>query len=310
MKRVQLTLFMVLAATALGVAQQPAAKPGPPSSPAPGQSQAPVLEQRPPQTKPLPQAKTQEEFKAYNDTAAINDPVALEAAANDFAEKFKDSELRPLLYQRAMTLYQNANNADKTIEMARKVIALDPSNPVALVTAATVLAERTRETDLDRDQRLNEAVTNAQKALANIDTGLPIPPGTPQERVEAAKKVLTSMAYAAIGTAELSRNNYAVAETNLRKATEINTVQPDAITWLRLSVVLDHQQKYQDAMAAANRAFDLSPSGTPQRNLAAQERDRLAKLTGSQAPSAGTPAPVSEPAPAAPPAPPKQLPQR
>ncbi|MFB3915494.1 MAG: hypothetical protein ACE14M_02115 [Terriglobales bacterium] len=300
MKRVQLTLCTILAALAASVfslAQQPAAKPDEAKPGAPGQPQVPELQQRAPRPTPLPQAKTQEEYKAYNDAIGIGDPLAMEAAANDFAAKYKDSELRPLLFLRAMTLYQNANNADKTLDMARKVLAINGDHPVALVTAATVLAEGTRETDLDRDQRLNEAIGYAQKALTTIETHLAIPPGTPPERVDAAKKVLTSMAYAAMGTAELSRNNYPVAETNLRKATEINTVQPDAITWLRLAVVLDHEQKYQEAMTAATKAFELSPSGSPQRNLAAQERERLSKLAGAEAPASAQGTQASDPAP-------------
>jgi len=312
MKRVQLTLCVMLAAVSLIFAQQPAANTPPaapgqnppaapsqtpaPPKPAEGPAQTPSLQQRPapaPAPAPsraLPQAKTQEEFKAYNEAAAVKDPAAMEAAANDFAGKFKDSELRNLLYQRAMTLYQNANNADKTLEMGRKVLSLDPNNPVALVTVATVLAERTRETDLDREERLKEAINDARKALVTVDTDLAIPPGTPQERVDAAKKVLNSMAFAAIGTAELSRNDYAAAETNLRKSVEVNNVQPDAITWLRLSVVLDHEKKYPEAMAAANKAVELSPAGSVPFNLAQQERDRLLKLTGTT-----EPAPASAP---------------
>jgi len=49
-----------------------------------------------------------------------------------------------------MGLYQQANNPDKTLEMARAVLKYDPFNPVALLTAAQMLAERTQDTDLDR----------------------------------------------------------------------------------------------------------------------------------------------------------------
>ena len=46
-----------------------------------------------------PQAKTQPEFDAYKAAVAITDPAAQEKAADDFATKFPDSELRPLLYK-------------------------------------------------------------------------------------------------------------------------------------------------------------------------------------------------------------------
>src|SRR5579862_5434090 len=44
-----------------------------------------------------PQAKTQPEFDAYKVAAGSTDPAALEKAADDFATKFPDSELRVLL---------------------------------------------------------------------------------------------------------------------------------------------------------------------------------------------------------------------
>ena len=87
----------------------------------------------------------------------MTDAAALEKAADDFAAKYPDSELRPLLYRSAMQRYQLANNADKMLEMAKKVLAIDPDDPEALVGISQVLAERTRDTDLDRDQRLAES---------------------------------------------------------------------------------------------------------------------------------------------------------
>ena len=56
----------------------------------------------PPQGKRPPQAKTQPEFDAYKVAAANTDGAALEKAADDFAAKFPDSELRILLYRTAM----------------------------------------------------------------------------------------------------------------------------------------------------------------------------------------------------------------
>ena len=66
-----------------------------------GSRARPQLHQ-PPAGKRPPQAKTQAEFDAYKVAAADTDPAALEKAADDFAAKFPDSELRILLYRNAM----------------------------------------------------------------------------------------------------------------------------------------------------------------------------------------------------------------
>src|SRR5580704_19574099 len=131
---------------------QPAQQNTPAGQSTPAQAAAPGT----PAAKRPPQAKTQPEFDAYKAAAAITDPAAMEKAADDFATKFPDSEIRILLYTNAMRLYQSTNNAEKTEAMGRKMLGLDADNPEALVTVAEVIAEKTHDTDIDKDQRYAE----------------------------------------------------------------------------------------------------------------------------------------------------------
>src|SRR4051812_6457616 len=77
-----------------------------------------------PAGKRAPQAKSQEEYKAFQEAVAKPDPAAQEQAANAFATQYPQSELRAPLYQQVMLQYQNANNADKTVEIGRKALGL------------------------------------------------------------------------------------------------------------------------------------------------------------------------------------------
>lgn len=256
-----------------------------------------------PQGKTPPQAKTQEEFNAYQEAAGKATPEESEAAADAFAAKFKDSEIRTVLYHRVMQMYQNANNADKAIETGRKILAINPNDPIANVMVATFISERTRDTDLDKDERLGEAQRDAKKALETVDTDFVYPPGTPQDRVDAAKAMIKSMAYSALGATEAVRENYAGAENYFKQAVSVPNAQADAITWLQYALVLDKAKKYQDALVKANQAFNLAPAGSSVQDLVKRERDRLLKLTGAgAAPSApATAAPATKTT-----APPKQ----
>jgi tetratricopeptide (TPR) repeat protein len=232
-----------------------------------------------------PQAKTQPEFDAYKTASAITDPAAQEKAAADFAAKFPDSELRPVLYKSVMHGYQQANNADKMMEMAQKVLSYDPDDPEALLGVAQVLAERTRDTDLDKDQRLDEAKKNAEKALTTIDSDLPTS-GYPPEQLKAFKDFLRSDAYAIMGTIDFNKKDWADAEANLRKSIDAFPQQPDPIAIFRLSVSLDMQSKYPEALKYANQAVDLTKEGTGAGDAARKEKDRLTQLTGGGAPPA------------------------
>ena len=236
-----------------------------------------------------PQAKTQPEFDAYKAAVATTDPAALEKAADDFAAKFPDSELRVLLYKNVMRLYQNANNTDKTEAMGRKVLGFDADDPEALVIVAEVIAERTRDSDIDKDQRFGEATAMAQKATQTIETDVQVPAGTPQDKVDAYKAMMRSQAYSIIGTIDFKKENYPSAEQNLQKSLDAYPADPDKVVVLRLALTLDKEQKYPEALKVANRAVELTQDNTPIGTPARHERDRLQQLTGGAAPAQPTP---------------------
>jgi tetratricopeptide (TPR) repeat protein len=248
-------------------------------------------------------------MKAYQDAFAVSDPAAAEAAADAFSAKYPSSELRVSLYMRVMNLFGQANNTEKVIATGRQAIAADPTNPVPLVQVASALAESTRDTDLDREQRLAEAAKDAQAAIDNLDTGLLVPPNADPARVDAAKHSILTMAYDTLGMVNLNRNDYAAAATNLQKAIDESSGNPEGVLYLRLSVAQDKLQQLPQALDSANKAVQYSQAGSTAMALAKQQQERLQKLisAGSSEPKPGantgpTPSPTAAPpAPASPP---------
>ncbi len=225
------------------------------------------------------QAKTQPEFDAYKAATALTDPAAQDKAADDFAAKFPDSELRPLLYKAVMRSYQNANIADKTLAMAQKSLTFDADDPEALLGVALVLAERTRDTDVDKDQRLAEARKNAQRALVTVETDAPSS-GYPPEQLNAFKGSLHSEAYAILGTLDFKAKAWADSEGDFRKSIDAFPQQVNVASVLGLSLALDMQNKYPEALKYANQAADLTKEGTNLGDAARKEKDRLTQLSG------------------------------
>ena len=257
-------------------------------APAAGQGQA--AQPAAPAGKRPPQAKTQPEFEAYKAAVALTDPAAAEKAADDFAAKFPDSELRVVLYKAAMQKYQQANNAEKMMEMAQKALTYDPDDPEALLGVSQVLAERTRDTDLDKDQRLAEAKKDADHALQTIDTDLPTT-GYPPEQLAAYKGFLRSEAYAVLGALASGSKNWPEAETNLRKSIDAYPQQVDPVAVLRLAVALDMQNKFPEGLKYANQAVDLTKDhpDSAAGKAARAEQDRLTRLNGGTAPGSAAP---------------------
>jgi hypothetical protein len=79
----------------------------------------------------------------------------------------------------------------------------------------------------------------------------------------------------------------------LRKSIDIYPQQPDPVTVLRLSIALDRQNKYQEALTVANQAVQLTQEGTTAGGMARRERDRLVQLTGGGKPAGTGAAPAS-----------------
>jgi tetratricopeptide (TPR) repeat protein len=187
-----------------------------------------------------------------------------------------------------MRMYQAANSAEKTEAMGRKVLSFDGDDPEALVIVSEVIAERTHDTDLDKDQRYDEAVKMAQKATQTVDTDINAPAGTPPDRLEAYKSLLRSNAYSILGTIAFKKDNYPEAQANLQKSIDAFPSQPDPVVVLRLALCLDKQQKYAEALKVANRAVELTQDNTAIGTPARRERDRLQQLTGGAAPAQPT----------------------
>lgn len=289
MKRAAIVIAVLgMCAGSLGQGNSKPATQNPPA----GQAAPPAGQAAAPQGKRPPAAKTQPEFDAYKAAAAQTDPAAVEKAADDFATKFPESELRTMLYSAAMQRYQQANNADKMIEMARKILAIDADDPAALVGIAQAVAERTHDTDLDKDERYAEAKKDAERSLVTVETDVPTS-GYPPEQLNAFKNFLRSEAYLVLGTLSFKANNWPDAEVNLRKSIDVLPQQPDTLAVFRLAVALDMQNKVPEAMKAIDQAVDLTKD-TPDSGVgkaARAEKDRLVKLSGGTAPGQAAPPP-------------------
>jgi tetratricopeptide (TPR) repeat protein len=288
MKRAAIVVAMLtMCAWSFGQSTDKPAAQNPPA----GQAAQPAGQAPAPAGKRPPKVNSQEEFNAYKAAAALTDAAALEKGSDDFAAKYPESELRPLLYRSAMQRYQLVNNSDKMLDMAKKVLALDPDDPEALVGVSQVLAERTRDTDLDRDQRLAESRKDAERALQTVDTDIPSS-GYPPEQLTAYKGYLRSEAYAVLGKLSSDAKNWPDAESNLRKSIEAFPQQVDSIAVLRLAVALDMQNRIPEALKYADQAVELTKdrpdSGAGK--AARDEKDRLTKLSVGTAPGqAATP---------------------
>ena len=89
------------------------------------------------------------------------------------------------------------------------------------------------------------------------------------------RDLLRSEAYAILGTIDFNAKAWADAEGNLRKSIDAYPQEVDAVAVFRLSVALDMQNKYPEALKFANQAVSLTKEGTNAGDAARKEKDRL-----------------------------------
>jgi len=265
MKSFLLITALLLAANMF--AQQPASQPKPGSQP-------------PQQQQPGPHPKTQAELTDYNTAAVITGGAAMEKAAEDFAAKYPDSEMRENLYLRAMHEYQTENQAPKSLEMAEKVLQLDTTNSVALVISAMVLSDQLTQPNPD-PQKVAEITKNANLAIHTIDTAFKAPVQVTPEQLAAYKGILKGNAHSALGVTDLKTENYAAAETELKAATDLTKAHPDPFNWYYLALAQEHLKKYSDAIASANEGLKYAATDPNVTKLLQDERDKATKLAGA-----------------------------
>jgi tetratricopeptide (TPR) repeat protein len=235
--------------------------------------------------KHVPQAKTHPEFNDYNAAYAIAGGAASEKAADEFAAKYPDSELKVFLYTKAMHEYQTENNQPKILSTGQKVLQLDPDNAVALVLTANVLSNSLSDTDTDRDKKVAEIKKNGGHAIQLMDANFnPAANATP-EQVASYKRTLQALAHSALGITALKTGDDAGAEKELKAAADANPNQPDPYVFYHLALAQDHQKKYDEALVSVKHAIDNASTNPDIGELAKGEQKRLLTLTGGTAPS-------------------------
>jgi tetratricopeptide (TPR) repeat protein len=242
-------------------------------------------------TKVAPVPKTKEEEAAMKDAISkASDPAAFQAAVDDFAAKYPDSNVRGMLYRQLMLVYEQQGNADKGYEAGRKALTFDPDDPLTLSDCALYLASHTHDSDLDKDERLADARKMGNDAVANIDQ-LRLSAQASAEDREKFKKSVLSQAYSALGIADHAAKNWPSAEKNYAKSVELS---PDAATMLRLGFTQRMQNKLDAALVSFTKAIDAAKASKADdvEQFATQQKESVEKQLAKQkaTPAAATPA--------------------
>ncbi|HEX7286660.1 MAG TPA: hypothetical protein VF532_10800 [Candidatus Angelobacter sp.] len=240
-----------------------------------------------------PQARSEQERDDYLAASSVARGADLEAAADGFAARYPESELRVYLYAQTLQQYQAENNAPKLLATAEKVLALNPNHSVALALSALALADNLEANDPDRARKVEEIKRRGSRAIHGVQAGFVPPASANAEQAAQYRRALQSMAYSATGIMKLKTGDDAGAEKDLVTALALNKAQPDPSLWYHLALAQDHRKQYSAALNSVEQALQLASSNPELQKLAEIEHDRLSGLAGRapRSPNTGAQAP-------------------
>jgi len=203
-----------------------------------------------------PRPKSQEEVEAIMAMQKAQTPDQRIEAAKSLLENFKDTEFKETAYFFLMLSYQQKNDFENMMIWGEQTLEENPDNVGALLSMALAIPTRTREHDLDRDEKLARAEDLAERALALIPNLNKPNPDIPDDQWLAQKKDYMSQGNESLGLIHLKRKNYAEAEEYFQKAAEM-AAQPNSMLYFRLAQSLRHQAKYDEALSQVQKSIEL-----------------------------------------------------
>jgi len=230
---------------------------------------------------PQPKIKSKKELEAIQAIMNAPDPASRIKAADDLILKFKDTEFKAFALQMATVSAQQLNDYEKIMLYGERTLEADPNNYVAMLAMAGALAQKTRQFDLDKEEKLGRATKLTEKALKILETAPRPNPGVSDAQWAAAKADYQAQAYVVDGMIALVRKDNNKAVEAFKKAIDTEKT-PNPATKLRLAAAYNRQGNHGEAIATLDGLL-ADPNLHPQiRQFAEREKARAVQAKNAQ----------------------------
>ena len=207
-----------------------------------------------------PQPKSQEELDALmaiQSAASADQRVML---ATKFLKDYPKTEFKEFGNYMLMLSYQQLNDFENMLLFGERTLEENPDNVGTLLQLAFAIPNRTREFDLDKDEKLARAEDYAKRALTLVPNMEKPNPNVPDEEWLTSKRDFMSQGNESIGLVAMKRADYPVAEEMLRKALTL-AVKQSGSTMYYLADALHQQGKKDEALGMIDQS--IAAGGVP-----------------------------------------------
>ncbi len=256
-----------------------------------------LMAQAAPPKAPAPKSKDELAAVQALFTATRTGPDATIKAAEDLLTKFADTDFKDVALLSEAEAWQQKRDFDKAQVYAERALEANPKNCQASLMLAELLAQRTRENDLDKEEKLAKSEKYANDTIQVLKEAPKPNPQLSDQQWEDAKKDLTAEAHNALGLAALTRKKYDVAIAEFKLAAD-GSSQPEPAFQVREASALQLAGKNDESIAICDKIM-ANQQVLPQIRQVAQAIRAMAIKAGGK----NTTPPAAQAAPAAPAAP-------
>ena len=244
-----------------------------------------------------PKPKSKDELEALNAMYGAQTADARIAACENVLTKFADTEFKAVaLYFEAVS-YDQKHDYEHTVVFGERTLEADPKHYQAMLMLATIIAQHTKEFDLDREEKLAQVEKYAKTALDLLKTAPKPNANITDDQWTAAKKDFAAEAHAALGMGAMARKKNDVAESEFKLAIDVAD-KPDPAFMVRLGKVYSDDGKYDEAIAQFDKVMAMPDVNVQVKQVAQAERVRtIQKKNPAKPADAAPPANPANPGP-------------
>lgn len=226
-----------------------------------------------------PQIKSQKEAEAWNAVVNAQDPDSRIAAVENLLTKFADTELKPYALSIATDSARQKNDFEKLMLYGERTLEADPKNYNTMFVLASAIAQRTREHDLDKEEKLKRAEKLANEGGEILKTAAKPNPQITDEQWAQAKKDFESQQHEALGLVAMVRKKYDVAINEFKAASDLNG---DVAAMVRLGQAYNLAGKHEEAVAVLDKVMAGADTPVQVKQIAQAERARAIQAKGAK----------------------------
>jgi tetratricopeptide (TPR) repeat protein len=204
----------------------------------------------------LPNTKSPGESKAVMALMqAQNNPDAAIKAADALITEYADTYYKEIALMVEAQAYKQKGDSDKALIYGERVLEINPKNFQTTLMIGEILAQRTRENDLDKEEKLTRAEKLLKGTIDNLNTAQKPNPQLTDAQWEDGKKMLIAEAHNGLGLVALDRKKYDEAATEFRTAMDTDPQEPTYA--VRLASSLQSEGKNDEAIALCDKILAM-----------------------------------------------------